>query len=259
MTARRLSIRIRFRTRVRWLVAVLCCGWLAFGVRAAEPVVIVFDADNPPFMFGLNDHPAGIYPALVSAAMERASIPVRLEIRPWKRALAEGETGKSGIGGIYQNEERARKYDFSDPIMTENIVVYFNRATPIDFRTVSDLQGKTIGVIRGWSYGDAFDAARRNGLFMVEEVSGDRSNFMKLADGRLDAILSIEESGQATIAAAGLSNIGQSRSYLASNKAYLAFAKSAQQKDILAGFNKALSAMRHDGTFDRIVARELAR
>ena len=75
MTVRRLSIRIRFRTRVRWLVAVLCCGWLAFGVRAAEPVVIVFDADNPPFMFGLNDHPAGIYPALVSAAMERASIP----------------------------------------------------------------------------------------------------------------------------------------------------------------------------------------
>ena len=94
---------------------------------------------------------------------------------------------------------------------------------------------------------------------MVEEVSGDRSNFMKLADGRLDAILSIEESGQATIAAVGLSNIGQSRSYLASNKAYLAFAKSAQRKDILAGFNKALSAMRHDGTFDRIVARELAR
>lgn len=259
MTAFSISNRTRLGTSFRWLVAVLCCGWLAFDARAAEPVVIVFDADNPPFMFGLDDHPAGIYPVIVATAMERAGIPVTLEIRPWKRALAESETGKSGIGGVYQNEERTRKYDFSDPIMTENIVVYFNMAAPIDFRTVSDLHGMTIGVIRGWSYGDAFDVARRDGLFKVEEVSGDRSNFMKLADGRLDGILSIEESGRATIAAAGLSNIGQSRPYLASNKAYLAFAKSAQRKDVLAGFNKALSAMRRDGTLDRIVAHELAR
>ena len=241
------------------LLAVLGCSCLAFGVRAAEPVVIVFDAENPPFMFNRDGHASGIYPAIVSAAMDRAGISVRLEIRPWKRALLEVDEGKSGIGGIYQNEDRMQKYDFSDPIMTENIAVYFNTAKPVVFHAVPDLYGKTIGVIRGWSYGSAFDIARQNGLVKVEEVSGDHSNFMKLADGRVDAILSIEESGRAILATGRFGKIGQSRPYLASNKAYLAFAKSAQRKDVLAGFNKALATMRHDGSFERIVAQELAR
>ena len=259
MSVSSVSGRICSLAPLRWLLAVLCCGGLAFGACAAEPVLIVFDADNPPLMYRHDRQAAGIYPAIVSAVMARAGIPVRFGIMPWKRALIESGAGNGGIGGIYQTEERLQRYDFSDLIMTENIVVYFNTAKPINFRSVSDFHGKTIGVIRGWSYGEAFDAARNSGLFKAEEVSGDRSNFIKLADGQVDAILSIEESGRAIMAAGGFGNIGQSRSYLASNKAYLAFAKSAQRKDVLAGFNKALAAMRQDGSLDRIVARELAR
>ena len=245
--------------RLRLLLATLCCAGLTGVAQAADPVAINFDANNPPYMFALDGRAAGIYPAIVSAAMEKTGVPVKLDTRPWKRALAETDAGKSGIGGVYQNSDRARRYDFSDPILTENIAVYFNTAKPITFRSLPDLYGLTVGVIRGWSYGDAFDTARQSGLIKVEEVSGDRSNFMKLAEGRLDAILSVDESGRATLAATGLGNIDQSRPYLASNKVYLAFAKSSQRKDVLDKFNRALSAMKHDGSLDRIVARGSAR
>ena len=100
-----------------------------------------------------------------------------------------------GIGGLYKNAERLARYDFSDPIHVENIAVHYRRAKPVDFRMVADLYGKRVGVLRGWSYGGTFDAASQSGWIATEEVSSDRSNFLKLMDGRLDAVLAIAESG----------------------------------------------------------------
>lgn len=112
------SLFRRIRTlaqRLCLLLAALSCACPTGLVRAAEPVAINFDANNPPFMFAQDGGAAGIYPAIVSAAMEKAGVPVKLDTRPWKRALAETDAGKSGIGGVYQNSDRARRYDFSDP------------------------------------------------------------------------------------------------------------------------------------------------
>lgn len=242
------------------LVATLCGYFIVGTSSAAEPVSINFDAENPPFMYIKNGKAAGIYPEAIAAAMAAMGVTVTLDAKPWKRALAEIDDGKSGIGGIYKNAERVQKYDFSDPFLTENIAVYFNKSKPIDFKTLADLHGKKIGVIRGWSYGDAFDTARKTGTTIhVEEVNGDRANLMKLSEGRLDAVLSIEESGQAIIAEAKLTNIGQSKIYLASNKVHLAFNKTARQAELLAKFNKTIAAMKQNGSLDRIVLKELVR
>ena len=82
---------------------------------------------------------------------------------------------------------------------------------------------------------------------------------MKLAEGRLDAVLAIEESGKAAIAAAKLGNVDQAKTFLASNRAHLAFAKSAKQTELLGKFNKAIAAMKPDGSLDKIVLQELAK
>ena len=241
------------------LLAVFCGYFIMGTTTAAESVLINFDAENPPFMFSKGGKAVGVYPAVIAAAMSKIGIPVTLEAKPWKRALAEMDEGKSGVGGIYKNNERVQKYDFSEPILAENTAVYFNKAKPIDFKTIADLSGKRIGVIRGWSYGDAFDAARKAGSFSVEEVTSDRANLMKLTEGRLDAVLAIEEAGKAAIATATLTNIGQSKAYVASNKAHLAFSKSAKQTELLARFSKAIDSMKQDGSLDRIVLQELAK
>ena len=241
------------------LTAVLCGSVIAASVNAADQVLINVDAENPPFMFIREGKVSGVYPAVIVATMKKAGIAVTLEAKPWKRALAEIDEGKAGVGGIYRTAERAQKYDFSDPILTENIAVYFNRSKPIEFKALTDLNGKKVGVIRGWSYGDAFDAARNAGAISVEEVTSDRANLMKLAEGRLDAVLAIEESGKAAIAAAKLGNIDQAKTFLASNRAHLAFAKSAKQTELLGKFNKAIAAMKQDGSLDKIVLQELAK
>lgn len=184
---------------------------------------------------------------------------MRVEARPWKRAFVEIDKAQAGIGGLYKNAERLARYDFSDPIYTENIAVYYQRARPFAFHSVTDLYGKTVGVLRGWSYGDVFDAAVRAGSITVEEVSSDRSNFLKLKDGRVDAVLAVEESGKTNLATPGIFGIDQAATYLASYPVHLAFNKRAAKTELLACFNKALLDMKRDGSFDRIVREELGR
>jgi len=226
---------------------------------AADSLLINVDAENPPFMYGQNGKAAGVYPAVIAAVFARLNIPVRLEVRPWKRALAEMDEGKGGVGGIYKNDERAQKYDFSEPILTENTAVYFNKANPVDFNTIADLYGKRVGVIRGWSYGDEFDAARKAGKIKVDEGANDKINLQKLANGRVDAVLAIEEAGKSIVSAERMTGIDQGKAFLASNKAHLAFNKSAKQAGLLASFSKVIAKMRQDGSLDKIVLNELSK
>jgi len=228
-------------------------------VTARTAVVVNVDAENPPFMSRQGGRAVGLYPALLRAALGRCHGSVVIEAKPWKRAFTEIDKAQAGVGGLYKNTERLAKYDFSDPIYVEKIAVYYRHARPFVFSLVSDLYGKRVGVLRGWSYGEMFDTARKNGLLTVEEVSSDRSNFLKLQDGRLDAVLAIEESGAANIAMAGMDGIDRADVFLASYPAHLAFNKAAGMTDLLSCFNRVMLDMKHDGSFERIVDQELGR
>ena len=247
------------KTLNKLVVGVMAGALLVGTAWGADPVLVLVDAENPPFMFAQDGKAAGVYPAVIAAAFAKMNVPAKFEAKPWKRALAEMDEGKGGVGGIYKNDERAKKYDFSEPILTENTAVYFSKSKVIDFKTVADLHGKKVGVIRGWSYGDAFDAARKDGKVSVEEVPNDKANFLKLADGRLDAVLAIEEAGKAIIASEKLASVDQGKTFLASNKAHLAFNKSSKQVELLAGFSKAIAGMQQDGSLEKIVLKELSK
>jgi len=227
------------------------------GAALSPQLVVNVDAENPPFMSSRGGYAVGLYPAILRVALARCHDNVHVEAKPWKRAFAEIDKGLAGIGGLYKNAERLARYDFSDPIHVENIAVYYRRAKPVDFRMVADLYGKRVGVLRGWSYGDDFDRASRDGSIATEEVSSDRSNFLKLKDGRVDAILAVEESGRANLAAAGMLGIEPAGVLLASSPAYLAFNKTAAKTELLGCFNKALLEMKRDGSFKRIVRETL--
>ena len=242
-----------------WLSCLLFVASVGFSpVGAADGLVVCVDSDNPPFMHQADGRAAGLYPALIAAALGAQDQAVTIEARPWKRCIAEIDEGRSGIGGVYKNDERLKKYDFSDPIFVEKMAVYFNRARPLAFQSVADLAGKRIGVIRGWSYGDVFDQAVRDGRITVQDVKSDLQNFQKLAAGRLDAILAIEEAGAGHLKAGHFAGLERSPRYLFEYPTFLAFNKGARQGPLLLKFNQALDEMKRSGKFDRMVAAELS-
>jgi polar amino acid transport system substrate-binding protein len=112
--------------------------------------------------------------------------------------------------------------------------------------------------LRGWSYGDEFDKAKEAGLFTVEEVDSDAQNLAKLKNDRLDAVLAIKESGDASMSGFGTARVFAALEPLLSEKpTYLAFSKQMNKAQLLKSFNEALASMRQDGTWDKIMSSVL--
>ena len=229
---------------------------LGFGVAGAQELLVDVDDANPPFMFGRDGHAAGVYPVLMSAVFKEMKADVRILPKPWRRALAEIDAGTAGVGGIYKNSERVKRYDYSEAMFVERVSLYALRTDTARYASVADLKGKRVGVIRGWSYGDDFDAARRAQSMLVEEVNSDAQNFAKLAAGRLDVVLAIVEAAEPHLRA---HRTVQLAGTMAENPTYLAFSKAAGMQGFLDRFNAALARMKKSGAVARIVAEELHR
>jgi polar amino acid transport system substrate-binding protein len=162
-------------------------------------LIIAVDSGNAPFMYEKDNQAAGLYPLLIQDAFKRMSVAATVEAYPWKRALAMGESGEVGIGGIYKTETRLKIYDYSAPLFSEKLLIYVKKGNGFEFNSVNDLEGRTLGVMSGWSYGDTFDQAKAQGLFKVQEVSTDAANFEKLLLGRVDGVVAIELTAQQLI------------------------------------------------------------
>jgi len=237
-----------------WLAAQLSI--CVFGTTSAEQVTISFDSANPPFMYSQAGTPAGLYPALVTAVFRTMRTSVNLQARPWARVLPELDKGLAGAGGLYKTSERVHKFDYSEPLYVEKILVFYNSARPVSFGHLNDLRGLRIGVIRGWSYGEEFDLARKNQFFTVEETASDEFNFRKLDRQRLDVVLAVAESGNYKLKR--FDNLVAARQPLVENPTYLAFAKSMHKQALLENFNRALRAVQASGEYQLILRRELS-
>lgn len=222
---------------------------------AVEAIEIAVDQSNPPFMYeDKNGQAAGLYPILLRAVFERMGVQAQVNPYPWKRALDMGEKGQVGVGGIYKNTRRLQIFDYSEVLYSEKIVLYVRTGQAFQFSKIQDLQGKTIGTLTGWSYGDEFDLARERGGFVVEEVGSDDENFKKLLLGRLDCIAVIELGAAEIILKEHYDEqIEELPVPLAVNDTYLVFAKNSPQAELLKNFNAILRAMKLDGSYVALI------
>jgi polar amino acid transport system substrate-binding protein len=224
---------------------------------SADKVLVNVDEANAPFMCGKDGKAEGIYPALIQAAFKRMKVDISIQPKPWKQALQEMDEGAAGVGGIYKNAERLKKYDYSEQLFNEKLVVYFNLANPVNYTKIDDLKGKRVGILRGWSYGDEFDGARKAGLIAAEEVGSDEQNFQKLDLGRLDAVIAVSEAGNDLMRT--YTHVDSAATPLAENPSFLAFPKSASRTALLKQFDQAMTEIRQSGEFKKIFFTELAK
>jgi len=232
-----------------------CCIFWAIGAGTAlAGDLIAVDAADAPFMYETNGQAAGLYPLAIAEAYRRMGMAVAITAVPWKRALDGADNALNGVAGLYKTEDRLKKYDYSDKLFDEVVMIYVRKGHGFPFATIDDLKGHSVGVIRGWSYGDAFDDARRDGVFATEEAAGDEQNFAILEAGHIDCILAIREAAAAAIAGQGWRDQFEPLAIpLSKNPSYVAFNKSAGKQADLRRLDAAIAAMRADGSFDRLV------
>jgi len=250
--------RTRWRSGYFRCLSVLGIFVLSHTVNA-EALVINLDVGSQPTQYeDAAGQPQGIYPEILRRAFASMGIPAQIRSRPFRRLLAELDTGDAAVGAFIVTPERKAANDFSAPYFIEHVAVFHLPQRPV-YRNISDLKGYRVGVIHGWSYGTAFDQAAKRGEFQTEAVARDWQNFEKLLRGRLDYVVATELAGRAWQLANPGSTVTQGKNYLLSASMHLAFNKRAGQTGLLNRFDQAVQTLQQQGEIERIVAREVER
>lgn len=135
------------------------------------------------------DLPEGGYlTEICKQAFEKSGFKVEVRFVPWKRAFEWAKNGKYGgiLGGFYK-KEREEFFLYSSPISRSIMALYIKKGSfiPTKYKTLEDLKGYLIGVVRGYHYSDEFSAATY--LTKREDVHSEK-NLNLLFLGRIQII-----------------------------------------------------------------------
>ncbi len=225
-------------------------------VSAQEPLKLVNDP-WPPFT-GNTLPGKGIATEIVTTALHRAGYETNVDFVPWKRALDGTFDGTYDILITTSfSEDRAKKVTYSDPYLSNTVRLVKRKGSPHQFGNVENLRGLIVGVTKGYLYEPEFDKA----TFFVKDDGGENvlANLKKLAAGRLD-LFAEDELVVGYYLKDNFTPEELSVQYLpkALNTKHLHIIIRKSRPDhaeIIGAFNKALIAMRSDGTYDTILIR----
>lgn len=240
-------------------------GWL-MGAGAGAADIAVFSGDgSPPKMYVQEGKNRGILIDILQYADQHLhNDSLQLALYPWARAYLQASSGDGGIVGLSWTRRRDELFDYSDPLFFDEVVVVVRKGNEFPFRTLSDLRGKRVGIVRDASYGDAFEKARDAGVFVVDGDNGASNRLHKLMAGRIDcALFNVGKAGFEETLRIHKEFLPFKNSLvvlpvpLRSDPNFLAFPKSMQMKPWLAEFNQVIRRGYARGDIPRIIALNL--
>lgn len=199
-------------------------------------------------------------------------LPIKFDLQrqPWKRALDRAFAGQGMIFGISKTEERLKSLTFSEPFYEDSVWLVTRCDNKFPFNELSDLKGKSIGVVRGASAGEEFDALA-NKLFKIEDDTGaTQGRFTKLYQKRMDALIYFKTNSNPSKLTVELNRLYLPKDHpienldanfcvlnkpVATTSVHIALHKNRDQS-LLQKINQAIIAGRKSGVLQRMMAAE---
>jgi polar amino acid transport system substrate-binding protein len=222
----------------------------------AGELKVVHSGNWPPYS-GADLPGQGLAIELVTTALERAGYSASVSIDSLERILEGSKTGSYDVFATpWYTMERDRFLHFSRPYLESSIRFIKRKHSDFAYTTFDDLDGLRIGVVKGYAYDEDFNQSPA-----IDKVSANSltQNLRKLLAKEIDLTLDDErvllyEIARSTPDAAttleilekplvvrGV-NIGVSR-------------KNPDHARIVADFDKAIAAMKQDGTYEEILEK----
>ncbi|MBF0289916.1 MAG: transporter substrate-binding domain-containing protein [SAR324 cluster bacterium] len=196
----------------------------------------------------------GIAAEVVSQIFRRAGHEVEFVFLPWIRTQRLVKTGElDGLAIAWFTEERAKTMVYSIPYINTAIVLIKRKDDPFVYNQIKDLEGKNIGVIRGYGYLKKIESEK----IQKSVVKSLHQNLLKLAKGRID--LTMEEKLNAEKTIASMSEDIQNSITLIENpfevkELHITLSKSTpNHKALLDDFNTVLISMVNDGSYQQML------
>jgi polar amino acid transport system substrate-binding protein len=238
-----------------WALGLLFLVW-ANVLWAGDPEKVTISVGDWPPFFVENEPGQGNVARLVRDIFAEQGYDVTFHFLPWKRAYREAANSRHNATAIWMYaEDREKDFKYSDAVMQEQFVLFHRKDLPVQWDTLSDLAGLTLGASMGYSYGPEFDRAAENKVLTVEKAASTELNFRKLLYGRIDAfpeeinvgyyILRRETDNQDT------RKITHHPRPILENESFLLFPRDDPNSDkLLRTFNRGLRNFRESGRYE---------
>lgn len=226
---------------------------------SSQPLKLVTMA-FPPYSFKTKDEVRGITVDIISEVFKRINRPIEINLIPWSRALRNIKLGASD--GLFQALHKPERESFMDycqePLMQEQIKLYSLKESTFQFNgDLNSLKGRSIGARQDFSYGDAFDKAKKEGWFNITEKVDVRSLLLLLNHKKIEFVIGDRYGVSMTafrerkrLPDLAIKPFSKPISEVTS---YFAFSKVNKLQYLCKPFNQALTKLKKMGTYQKLI------
>lgn len=238
------------------LASILPVFFIFTGVKADDTIDIVFDNAYAPFEFKDSDQIyKGLDVDIINEVAKRSGWTMNQSFPGFDAAVNAVQAGSADalMAGTTITEARKKVFTFSDPYFDTKIVIATTKANTIS--SYKDLKGKTVGVKNGTAAQNFLEENKDKYGYNVKTFDTGDLMYNSLSTGAVDAVMDDEAVIQYAI------QQGQDLSIDIAGEAIGSFGfsvkKGSQYEYLVEDFNKALAAMKEDGTYDQIMNKWL--
>ena len=241
--------------RMARLGGLLCLGLLssATSVAATERVLVGGDPNYPPFHYlGADGQAAGRDVVLIRAIARDQDLQVEFSLVEWGRTLALLERGSVDVVPMFISEDRASRFNFSQPFGRRYHQVFGKRRSGAINR-VEDLAGRRVAVQfagMAWEWLASQDAG-----IEIRPINTEDSALLAVARGQADFALVPSDIGERAIAVHGLDELVALSPPMLERD--YAFGVSRGRPALLEKLNAGLDSLRASGELARIMEDEV--
>lgn len=160
---------------------------LATVAASAETWAVVSEENFPPYNFEQGGVRAGMDTEIVDAVLRHIGVTPEHKGLPWSRVVNDLDQNQVDLAFQFVGRpDRFERYNLVGPHRAGLTVLAVPVASTLAVNGLDDLKGLTVGTVQGFTYTPEFDASD---LFRKEAAVNNTLNVLKLASGRLDAIV----------------------------------------------------------------------
>ncbi|MGQ7423875.1 ABC transporter substrate-binding protein/permease [Streptococcus suis] len=238
------------------LASILPVFFIFTGVKADDTIDIVFDNAYAPFEFKDSDQIyKGLDVDIINEVAKRSGWTMNQSFPGFDAAVNAVQAGSADalMAGTTITEARKKVFTFSDPYFDTKIVIATTKANTIS--SYKDLKGKTVGVKNGTAAQNFLEENKDKYGYNVKTFDTGDLMYNSLSAGAVDAVMDDEAVIQYAI------QQGQDLSIDIEGEAIGSFGfsvkKGSQYEYLVEDFNTALTAMKEDGTYKKILNKWL--
>lgn len=238
------------------LIAILLLLSSLFPAISMAETVRVTNGEWPPFTSEKLPH-GGPLSRIIAEAFALEGLQVEYGYFPWKRAYEYARTARWDASvGWAPTPKHQQDFLMSAPVITVNKGLFHLKSVPFDWTRIDDLKNWRIGAAAGYSYGNEWDTAVRDGRLKIEEVTVDEQNIRKLLLHRVDVIaMEVDVANhliRTLLSPEEAAMIKQHPRLVMQTPICLALSRRSERSpELLTRFNQGLRRLKESGAYDR--------